>query len=91
MAEMKIGPLNYEERGTLKEIIRRQKGAFAFTPDDIGLFTGFTYPLRYKKDADPRKAHTNPYNTSIDTQKAVSEWIERMYKAGVIKRTPPHI
>ena len=86
--EMDIGPLNYDEPATLKDIISRNLGAFALSVDDIGSFISFSYPLKYKADANPRAAYTRPYPSSIDAQKAVSQWIERMYKAGVICRAP---
>ena len=87
--KMDVGPLNYEDRAHLKHIVMKHVDAFAQTPDDIGSFTGFTYPLKYKPDANLRLAYTKPYPSSIDSQPAINEWIKRMYKAGVIERAPP--
>lgn len=86
--QMNIGPLNYEERAELKQVIKENIDAFAASADDIGSFTGFPYELRYRKDADPRKAYTKPYPSSMHTKHAVALCVERMYKAGVIERTP---
>ena len=80
--KMDIGPLNYEERAELKRIIRENIEAFASSADDIGSFTAFPYELKYRKDADPRKAYTKPYPSSMHTKKSIALWVERMYKAG---------
>ena len=52
MGEMNLGPIGDAEREELKEIVKQNICAFALTPDDIGSFYGFSYPLKYKKDAD---------------------------------------
>ena len=86
-----MGPLNYDDRAHRKYIVSKHRDAFALSPDDIGSFTGFTYPLIYTPDANSRLAYTKQYPSSVDSQRAINEWIERMYKAGVIEREPPHI
>ena len=86
--KMDIGPLNYEERAELKQIIKDNIEAFASSADDIGSFTAFPYELKYRKDAAPRKAYTKPYPSSMHSKKAIALWVERMYEAGVIERAP---
>ena len=85
---MEIGPLNNTKRAELKQIIKDNIEAFASSADDIGSFTAFPYELKYRKDADPKKAYTKPYPSSMHTKRAISLWVERMYKAGVIERAP---
>ena len=82
--EMDVGPLNYSERADLQQIIKDNIDEFATSADDIGSFTAFPYELKYRKDADPKKAYTKPYPSSMHTKRAVALWVERMYKAGVI-------
>ena len=52
--ELDLGPLSYEDKGTLKNIINENLEAFALSTDDIGDFKEFSYPLKYKPDADPK-------------------------------------
>ena len=86
--EMKIGPISIEEEKQLRNIVKQNIDAFAFSIDDIGKFKGFKYPLKYKKDANPKAAYTKPYPASIQAQKDIAEWIERMLKAEVIIPAP---
>jgi len=86
--ELELGPLNYLEKSQLKEIIARNLGVFAKSPDDIGKFKGFEYALKYKPDANPAMAYTKPYPSSQDAKSSINEWIERMYHNEVIQRAP---
>ena len=51
---MDIGPINYEERAHLKDVIKRNIGAIARSADDIGSFTGFGYEMKYKRGGATR-------------------------------------
>ena len=86
--ELEIGPLNYEERGELRKIIADNIDVFARSPDGIGSFPDFKARLELIPNYECQ--WSKPFAVSLEKQRAISEWIERLYRADAICRAPPN-